>query len=170
VVGIGLILAAVAVAVGVFVWLFAGFLSTDATLRADGQPHQVSVGSDGERMLWLEDDAIDCTITDTATDEPVAIRRVGGSFERSDSNGELEGLWRFDPGSGDLTVSCAPSPSADSGTAETVLIGPMPEIDSFVVGILVMVFVPGLLGLAGLVVLIVTGILWSLRDPKPKAA
>ncbi|MGB0098855.1 MAG: hypothetical protein WBP61_01115 [Nocardioides sp.] len=170
VVGIVSIIVAVVTAVAVFIWLIAGFLDTEATLRTDGQPHQVSVGTDGDRMLWLEDDDTRCVIVDLATGDPIEVRPVGGSFERSDSYGELDGLYRFAPGSGDLEVACSTSPFADIGTDEMVLIGPAPEIDNFVIGIVIAIVVPGLLGLAGLIVLIWTGILWSTRDPRPKGA
>ncbi|HEY1116711.1 MAG TPA: hypothetical protein VGE43_03340 [Acidimicrobiales bacterium] len=165
--GIVLILLAVAVAVGIFVWLLAGFLSSDATLRADGGPHRVSVGTDGDRMLWYEDPGTRCDIIDVASGAGIELRRVTGSFERSDSDGDLEGLYRFDPGSGDLEVTCS-SPFSDLGEGGAVLIGPMPEIDNIVIGVLLAIGVPGLLGLAGLVMLIWTGVLWSLRPARPR--
>ncbi len=80
-------------------------------------------------------------------------------------------MQRFDPGSGRLEVTCSPfnGPRGVAG-GDTVLIGPMPRIGSYVVGILVAILVPGLLGLAGFVVLLVTGILWSTRQPRPRGA
>ncbi|GAB2450202.1 hypothetical protein GCM10027062_34260 [Nocardioides hungaricus] len=167
--GIALIVVAVVVAVGIFVWLLAGFLDTDATVRADGEPRQVSVGTDGDRMLWLDDQTTSCRIVDGETGAKIPVRTVTGSFERSDSNGDLVGLYRFSPGSGSLEVTCTSS-LAGIGPAPVVLIGPMPQIGNFVVGILLAILIPGLLGLAGLVMLIVTGILWSVRDPRPKVS
>ena len=167
--GIVLILLAVVAGIGIFVWLLAGFLSSDASLRADGDPHRVSVGTDGDRMLWYEDPDTRCQVIDTESDAEVALRRMGGSFERSDPEGDLEGLYRFSPGSGELEVTCV-SPFSDLGEPGLVLIGQVPEIDSIVLGVLLLIGVPGLLGLAGLVMLIWTGILWSLRDPRPKGA
>lgn len=165
--GIVLILAAVVIAVVMFIWLLAGFLDTEATLPVDGQAHQVSVGTDGERMLWLDGDRTACTIRDLVTGQPVELRSVAGSFERSDSGGDFEGLYRFSPGSGNLEVTCT-SVGGTVDPTENVLVGPAPHIASFVVGILVAVLVPGLLGLAGLVMLLVTGILWSVRSPEPR--
>ena len=165
--GIVLILLAVAVAVGIFVWLLAGFLSSDATLRADGEPHRVSVGTDGDRMLWVEDPGTACQVTDLESGTDVVVRRITGTFQRSDPEGDLQGLYRFAPGSGELEVTCV-SPFSDLGDAGAVLIGPMPEIDNIVVGVLLAIGVPGLLGLAGLVMLIWTGVLWSLRPARPK--
>lgn len=169
VVGIGLVLAAAAVAVGMFVWLLVGFLHTDATVSVDGQPHRVTVGTDGDRMLWTSAAGQSCRVVDLATGQQVPMGRVSGSFTRSDSNGDFTGVQRFDPGSGRLEVTCTPfAGPRDVAGGDTVLIGPMPRIGSFVVGILVAILVPGLLGLAGFVVLMVTGILWSTRQPRPK--
>ena len=118
-------------------------------------------------MSALEDDAIACEIVDLATGEQIPIRTVSGHFERSDSGGDLEGLYRFSPGSGNLEITCTAPAPAEDGADDLVLVGPMPEVENIVVGVLLAIVVPGLLGLAGLVMLIWTGILWSLRDPKP---
>ena len=163
--GIGLLLAAAAAAVGLFIWTLSGFLETDASLLADGQPHRVTVATDGDRMLWLPGSDGRCRVVDLATGAPVHLRPVGGSYERSDSHGDLRGAFRFDPGSGRLSVACITSTGA---TGDEVVIGPSPRIASFVVGILATIFVPLLLGLAGLAVLIVTGILWATRPARPR--
>ena len=165
--GIVLIGLAVVSAVAIVVWLLAGFLDTDATLRADGQPHRVGIGAEGERILWAEDPGTECTITDVESGAEVDLRRVGGTFERSDANGDLTGLYRFSPGSGQLDLVCV-SPFTDLGDPGVVLIGPMPEIENVVLGVLLVIGVPGLLGRAGLVMLLWTGILWSLRPARPK--
>lgn len=168
--GIGLLVAAGLIFVGMMVWLLAGFLDTDAVVRADGEPHQVSVGTDGDRMLWLEEgDETSCQVIDRGTGEPVEIRTVGGDYQRNDSHGDLSGLYRFSPGSGDLEVTCMGVSFHRADDAAVVLIGPMPEIDNFVIGILLAIAVPGLLGLAGVIALITTGILYSSREPRPKA-
>jgi hypothetical protein len=158
---------AVLVAVGVFVWLLAGFLDFDAKVPADGRPHHVAVATDGDRMLWTESPDQECQVVDLATGEPIPLRRVGGSFTRSDSDGDLTGARRFAPGSGDLSVTCI-SPAFHRPDSGTVVIGPMPHIGSLVAGVLAMILVPGLLGLAGLVILLVNGILWSTRQPRPR--
>jgi len=165
--GIGLVLAAVAIAVGMFIWILAAFLDFDATVDADGQPHNLSVGTDRNRMLWMDSTAQTCRVIDLDTGEPIPLRPVSGNFSRSDSNGDFEGLLQFDPGSGHIEITCV---ETDQSSPGTVLIGPVPRIGSFVVGILVAIFVPALLGLAGLVVIIVNGVLWSTRQPKPKRA
>ena len=163
--GILLLLAAAGAAVGLFIWTLSGFMETDASLAVDGQPHRVSVGTDGDRMLWLPGSDGRCRVVDLATGAPVDLRVVGGSYERSDSHGDLHGAFRFDPGSGRLAVACTTSTGP---TGDEAVIGPSPRIASFVVGILATILVPALLGLAGFVVLIVTGVLWATRPARPR--
>lgn len=164
VLGIALILVAVVAAVGLFVWTISGFFDTDARVPADGQPHQVSVGTDGDRMLWVDDTMTHpaCRIVDRATGRVIAQRPVGGDFRRDRGAGDWVGASRFSPGSGHLTVRCV-------GRGGSVEIGSAPRIRSFVVGIVATIVVPLVLGLAGLVVLLVTGILWSSRPARPRA-
>lgn len=164
VLGGGLIVAAVAVGVALFAWALSGFLSTDGTVPADGQAHSITVGTDGDRMLWGSAARQDCVVVDRAGDTPVQLRPVHGSFTRSDSRGSFVGFYRFSPGSGRLSVTCTPD-EAD-GVGE-VLIGPMPQVGSFVVGIIAGILVPLVLGLAGLALLIVTGVLFATRPPRP---
>jgi hypothetical protein len=163
VVGSVLIVGAVAAAVGLFIWTLSAFLDTDARVAADGQPHQVTVGTDGDRMLWFEEgSAQTCQIVDRASGDVVVLDRVSATYERSDTDGDWHGFARFDPGTGNLEVTCAP--------AGTVLIGAAPKIGNFVVGILATIFVPLFLGLFGLAILIVTGILFATRPPGSRPA
>ena len=165
--GTGLIVVAIGTAIGVFVWLVAAFLDFDAYVDADGQPHNVTVSTDGERMLWMDSSAQSCRIIDRDTGDAIPLHRVSGDFSRSDSRGDFEGLLKFDPGSGHIEITCV---QTDGSSPGTILISAMPRIGSIVVGVLVAILVPGLLGLAGLVILLVTGILWSTRQPRPKRA
>lgn len=165
VVGGALIVLAGVTFVGFFVWALSGFLRSDALVPADGRAHTVSVGTDGDRMLWLDDDSQTCQIEDLESGQPIQLRTVTGSYERSDSSGDFDGLYRFDPGSGRLSVTCA---AAMPGQSDSVLIGPMPRIGNFVVLLLLAILLPGLLGLAGLVVLLVTGILFTTRPARPR--
>lgn len=164
VVGGALVGTAIAVGIGLFVWTISAFLSTDATVDADGRSHEVSVGVDGERMLWLEDGfGQSCEIVDRATGQPVALRPVGGEFTRSDGAGDFGGAARFDPGSGRLQVTC-------TGSEGAVLIGPAPRIGAFVGGIFAMILIPLGLGTLGLLVLIVTGVLFVTGAPRRQPA
>lgn len=136
-----------------------GFLQVDATIEADGLPHEVSVPTDGARMVWADQGVADCLIIDTATGAEVSTTRVVGDFERSDDSGDWIGVSRFDAGSGDLKVTC----TADSGRIE---IGPAPKIANFVGGLLILIFVPTGLGIIGLVSLIITGVLFAIGGPR----
>ena len=163
--GAGLIVVAIGTGVGMFIWLLAGFLDFDATIDADGQPHNVSVGTDGDRMLWTDSTAQTCRLIDLDSGEPIELHKVSGDFSRSDDNGDFEGFLKFSPGSGHLEITCV---QTDGSSPGPVLIGPMPRIGSVVVGLLIAILVPSVLGLAGLVIIVVNGVLWSTRQPRPK--
>ena len=92
---------------------------------------------------------------------------MNGEFRRSDGNGDFEGFLSFDPGSGDLQITCD---QTDGGPPGSVLVSAKPRLGSIVVGLLLAVGVPGLLGLVGLVVILVNGVLWSTRPPRPAGA
>lgn len=159
VLGGGLLVAAVVSAIVLFVWTLSSFLATDVTVPADGAPHEVGVPADGDRMLWYDEDATatSCEVVDRATGRPILLETVSGSLTRDDGDGGRVGSWRFDPGSGDLTVTCT------SPVGTEVEIGPAPSLGSFGLGLLLTIAVPLVLGGLGLVVLLVTGILWSTR-------
>ncbi|MCD4524775.1 hypothetical protein [Nocardioides sp. cx-173] len=162
-VGGALVLAAVGAGTALFVWTLSGFLETDATVRADGQPHRISVPTDQDRMLWFDDTVTypDCRVVDARTEEEIPLRSVSGDFRREVGSADWLGVHLVDPGSGDLEVTCQ---GAHEGAV--VEIGPAPAVDSFVFGLLATVFVPLLLGGAGLVVLIVTGVLFAIGRPR----
>ncbi|HET9422909.1 MAG TPA: hypothetical protein VFO49_17345, partial [Nocardioides sp.] len=56
VLAVGLMIAGIAVGVTVLVLTIKSFTETDATIDADGQPHRISVETDGDRMVWIDDD------------------------------------------------------------------------------------------------------------------
>ena len=158
-VGGGLMLVGLAIGVTAFVLLFRGIMTTDASLPVDGARHRVSVPTDGDRMIWA----------DTASSGRSARSRPGarrgdrpGADQRRLRAQRPDGDPRFDPGSGDLEITC----EGDTGTA--VDIGPSPSTAGLVGGILVAVLAPLLLGGLGFVVVLVTGVLWSTRPPRPK--
>ncbi|GAA4690494.1 hypothetical protein [Nocardioides conyzicola] len=162
VVGAALVVAAVAAAVGLFVWTLSAFFSTDATVPADGRTHTVTVGTDGDRVLWRDTAVADpeCAVVDTTTGDQVDLRVVTSHMTKDLNEDHWTAAYRFDPGSGRLDVTCA--------AGDEVEIGPAPSIGGFVGGIIATVAVPGLLGLLGLVTLIVTGVLWASRPARPK--
>lgn len=160
VLGGGLLVAAVASGIGLFVWTLGGFLATDATVPVDERPHVVEVGTDGDRIIWTDatDGRVSCVVVDRVSGGRVRDEYVDTDLRRDDGSGERVGRWRFDPGSGDLEVTCVSTPGAAD-----VEIGPAPSLESFGLGILLTIGVPLLLGGLGVVVLLVTGILWSTR-------
>lgn len=164
-VGAGLIVLSIAAAVGLFLWTLSGFFETDARLPADGAPHQVTVGTDGDRMLWKDDDIFEagCQIVDRATGDEISLLAEGGGFTRSTGSGDWVGAYRFDPGSGDLEVTCAPSSLVEADQVGEIEIGPAPQIGNFVAGLIATIAIPALLGLSGIAILLVTGILWATR-------
>lgn len=168
--GGALVVSAIVAFAALFAWTLMGFLETDATLEADGQPHLVSVPTDQDRMLWADQTVSrpECQIVDTRTDELLELRPVSGTFTRSNgSSGDWTGVSRFDPGSGRLEVTCQ---GVHAGAV--VEIGPTPALGSFVVGLLATILVPLALGGSGVVVLIVTGVLFATgrsRSDRPPA-
>lgn len=164
--GVALLVAAAGAGVGIFVWTLSAFVHADVEVARDGLPHEVEVSAGGEQMLWSYDfdSRPACEVVDVDNDEPISLRAPGGEFRRNaGSAGDWVGTWRFDSGSGHLRVTCD---RAGAGPGSSVEIGPAPRISSFVLGLLATIFVPLFLGLAGVAVLLVTGIFWSLR-PAP---
>ena len=117
--GTGLIVIAIGTAIGVFVWLVAAFLDFDAYVDADGQPHNVTVSTDSERMLWMDSTAQSCRIIDRETGDTIPLHRVSGDFSRSDSRGDFEGLLKFDPGSGHIEITCVQTDGSSPGSVAT---------------------------------------------------
>ena len=97
---------------------------TDAVVPVDGVSHNVQVDSDRDRMIWVALDAPtpDCEVREAASGERVQLHRVTITTTRDDGTGSESGRWRFDPGSGNLAVTCsgeAVGGSADIGPALT---------------------------------------------------
>jgi hypothetical protein len=158
VVGGALVVAAVVAGVSLFVLTLGGFLDSDATVRADGRTETVRLDGDERRMLWTDDaHAQQCEVVDAATGEGVKTSPVTGNFTRSEGDDDWTGAATFDAASGTVEVTC----TGDG----TVIVGPAPAIDSFVLGLLATIFVPLFLGGGGLVVLIVTGVLFATGRP-----
>ena len=68
----------------------------------------------------------------------------------------------FDPGSGNLDITCAGEPGTE------IEIGPAPSLTGLVGGILAAVGIPLLLGGAGFLIVVITGILFATRPPRPR--
>lgn len=160
-VGAGLVVAAVAIGVFLFVTTIQAFIHTDAEIPADGQPHRVSVDTDGDRMVWVIDvERPDCTIIDVETGDPVvATGNPIAEYTKSSDGEEWLGDYTIDPGSGDLEVTC-------QQTGGPIQIGPAPQFGDFFGSIALAIVVPLLLGGAGFLVLIVVGVLYATGRPR----
>lgn len=154
-----LVLAPLAFVASLFTVL-APLFQEDAVLPADGQPRQVSVAAGEERALFTpQGSSASCSVTDgSGTD--LKLRRVSGEFTVN----EWLAVARFDTGDGDLSVACD-----GGGTTDEVRIGSLPAGSTIIVGLLAGILVPIALGGAGLVVLVVTGVLHASRPPRPSA-
>ena len=156
--GILLVLAPV-VFVGAFYSMLRPLTREDAVFPADGQTHSFTTEAGQERALFSEDGAaLQCTATD-GNGRQVDFRSVTGEFTYN----EWTAVSRFDTGDGDLDFTCT------GGTgAEQVRIAQLPSTGGFVTAIVVGVVGPLMLGLAGLVILIITGVLWATGEPRRK--
>lgn len=163
--GGGLVVLAIAVGIGLFVWTLKGLLSTEATVPATGGLASVVLEDDldRDRMLWFEDGRTQqCVIHDADTGDPVDARPVHGEFSRTDSRGSFHGMLRFDPGSGRLAFEC-------TGGGH-VLVSEAPRLGGFVGGIVATILLPLVLGGAGVLVLIVTTVLFATGAPRERSA
>jgi hypothetical protein len=166
VLGGGLLVAAVASGIGLFVWTLSSFLATDGSLPVDGQAHVVEVDHDDDVMLWT--DALvhppTCEARDADTGDSLTQTSPTGSFSFSRSTGdrEWEGFSIVAGGADRVEITCT-GQLTPAMASERVEVGPAPSIGGFGLGILLTIGVPLLLGGTGIVVLIVTGVLWSTR-------
>lgn len=155
-----LILAGLTIGVLLVVQTVRDFTETDATIPADGQSHALTVDTDQDRMVWIHPGAPQtCSIIDTATGTAVSTEGLGVTYTKDVGSGEWEGSSRFDPGSGDLEVTC-------EATGGEIQIGPAPEFGKFFGGIVAGILIPVLLGGAGFVLLIVIAILYATGRPR----
>ena len=160
VVAVGLMLAGVAVGVLLVVQSVRAFVDVDATVPADGQVHEVSVPTDRDRMIWAHPGQPPaCTLTDAATGAELGLGGLGATYTKSAGSGSWEGTHRFDPGSGDLEVACAP-------TGSEIQIAPAPDFGSVFGGLAAGILLALLLGGGGFVLLIVLVILFATGRPR----
>ena len=153
----------VGVTVGVIVLVLTikAFTETDATIDADGQSHRVSVETDQDRMVWVDPgDPASCTIVDTESGAEVEYTGTpDASYTKSSGGRDWEGDRTFDPGSGELEVTC-------DAAAGPIQIGPAPEFKEFFGGLAIGIFLPFFLGGVGFLMLIVVGVLFATGRPR----
>jgi hypothetical protein len=165
VLGGGLLVAAVASGIGLFVWTLSGFLDTDGRVPLDGEAHVVEIDHDDDLLLWAEvgTGRPTCEVRDTTTDELLDQRSPGAQVDRQDGSGSWQGYAVVGGGAARVTVTCAGDPTP-SMPATAIEVGPQPSLGGFGLGLAAAILVPLLLGGLGLVVLLVTGLLWSSRS------
>jgi hypothetical protein len=155
-----LMLAGIAIGVLLIVQAVRTFTDVDATIQADGETHAVSVDADQDRMVWIHpSEPQRCVIMDAESGTPVDLDDVSASYTKDVGSGEWEGSSRFDPGSGDLEITC-------EATGGEIQIGPAPEFGKFFGSLAAGIIIPILLGGGGFVLLILIAILYATGRPR----
>lgn len=156
-IGVGLMAAAVVVAVvaGVLVWrLLAGEVEV---IAADGEPHEVTLPADETYGIWVEPAwPATCRVEDAGAE--VELGTPDGSYEVNQWVADRS----FETGSGSLTVTCDATTARSDTRAR---IGPLPSIPGLIGLVLGGVCLGMLLGTAGLVVVVVTVVRRSRPTP-----
>ena len=140
---VGLMVAGVAVGVTILVLTIKGFTETDATV-AGGRPAARRVRGRRTRSAWsgsTPPGRRDCTIVDAETGDEVELHRHTRRVVRARASGGQDwvGDRTFDPGSGDLEVTCEEA-------GGPIQIGPAPEFEEFFGGLAIGILVPLVLG------------------------
>jgi hypothetical protein len=132
-----------------------------ATIDASGQPVRLEVTPDEKRMLFVVEGqpAPRCTLAD-ADAAPVPVDEVTGSVTVDADGTTWSGFGTFTATTSEVTLTC---PEATAG--QQVRVGASLGV-GFVGGILATILVPLVIGGAGLVVLLVTTVLWVTRPPR----
>ena len=153
----GLLLLALVVFLTALFLVLRPLTQEDAVFTASESPYQVDLPADSERTLFTSNGfPVNCSATD-GSDRQIEFRRVGGEFTYN----EWTALYRFDTGDGNVTFDCTESPPGME-----IRIGQTPSTGGFVGGLLVGIIVPMILGLAGVVMLIVVGVLFATGEPR----
>ena len=114
--GLGMLLAAVVVFVGVVATHFGGYphWSDDSAVPVDGRAHRVAVDGDRPLMIWTFDRAPTCTARDDAGAE-VPTEAPSGTYRRGGGPADWVGFTVLRPSSDSVEVTCRGShPSSRS--------------------------------------------------------
>jgi hypothetical protein len=160
--GLLLVLAVAAFVVGLVLTLKAA-THTDTTFSTADGPATVEVEAGTDRMLFVPSGSgsPDCTVEDGSGAR--TLENPSASTTVTTGGDEWVGFATFDSGDGDLTITC------DSAAPVDVRVGP-PLGAGFVVGLLLTILLPLVLGLSGFGVLVVTTVLFVTRRPGPDGA
>lgn len=161
-VGAGLVALAIGIGVTALVLTITRFTETDATVGA-GERAEVTVGTE-QKLAWIDTlEPARCGLTEAGSGEPVATTPPTASYTKSYGGREWVGRALFTSSTGAVVVDCSDSPGP-------VQVGPAPQIGGFLGGLAVGILVPLALGSLGLVVLVVTAVLFASRPPRPPAS
>ena len=159
VIGAGLVLAAVALFAAALVAILGPLFHEDAVF-ASAEPHTINVPAHSERALYSDGEGgLTCSAVD-GTGAALPLRLVTGSFTVN----QWTAVFRFDTGDGEVTIDCSLT-----GDSSQVRVGELPSTGTFVVGLVVGILGPLVLGLAGGLILVITFVRYLTRQPRPKA-
>ena len=158
-----LIVASVVVFVAMIVWTIGDVADVDAQVPVDGEPHAVTVGTDGDRMLLGQVGDQPCTIRD---DQGATIEQepIFGDFSMSRQGEEYSGLTRFDPGDGRIEITCPQQPGMPS---QQVLVTEAVDVGGFVARVFGTILIPMVIGGIGVLWAIVLVVLMVTRRQTP---
>jgi hypothetical protein len=151
-----LLLGSAALFAGMLVWTVSDLTQVDARVPVDGEPHAVTVPTDGDRMLFAQSSGELPCVVRTRDGRRIEQRDVFGDFTMTRDGREWSGLTRFDPGDGRIVVSCTQSLSTP---ASEVLITRAVDVGGFVARIVGTILVPMALGGLGMLWAIILGVL-----------
>ncbi len=132
-----------------------------ATLPGSGEPVRMQVTAGEKRMLFAPEGqpAPSCTVADAGGTD-VAVDGVSANVTVGTGGRTWKGFGTFTSPTASIEISCADAPMG-----QQVRVGE-PLGAGFVGGILATILVPLVVGGAGLLVLLVTTILWLTRPPR----
>ncbi len=158
VIGAGLVLAAIALFVGALVAILGPLFHEDAVFPAS-EPHTINVPAHSQRALYSDGDSgLTCSAVD-GTGTALPLRLVTGDFTVN----QWTAVFRFDTGDGEVTLDCSLT-----GDSSQVRVGELPSTGTFVIGLVVGILGPLVLGLAGVLILVITFIRSLTRQPRPR--
>ena len=156
-IGGALLVLAPVVFVGALFTVLRPLSEEDAVFAAGDSPVQLDLTAGEERALFTRTGVpADCSAVD-GSGKDVEFRPVTGEFTFN----EWTAVSRFDTGDGDVTFTCA---GLDAGAE--VRIAQLPSTGGFVTGIVIGVVAPLALGGMGMLVLVVTAVLYATGAPR----
>lgn len=136
------------------------FMQTEASAPLDGRTHDLSVEADRDYYVFVDDNQqVSCDFVDTASGASLDLQTMGNS---SVTRNDDPAIGKISTPSGELSVTC-------EGTVGDAELGPVPSAPSWIGGLAGAVAIPLMLGVAGLVILVVTAVAFATRGRRPAA-